>query len=213
VLQIGGVVSLLFKQMKSIVLALAALLVVGCDSMVNTDPSSDRSASETQIKTRLTWQTPIYQGLRIGESTKSDVEKVFGAPFYAGPYANEDDDSVKDGKWPYIIYEYKYVGKFDGRTTVLMDAKTEIVKSISLSPIYPRQLSLTQALDLYGEPTIKLGIDANLCPLDVEKLKEQEKLVNKNTHLAFLLYPQRGMWLLVREDETVSEIVFKAKCF
>lgn len=205
--------SLLSKQIKSAVLALAALLVIGCASVMNTDPSNDRSASEAQTKKQLAWQTPTYQGLRIGESTKSDVEKVFGAPFYSGPYADEDDDSVKDGKWPYIIYEYEYVGKFDGRTTVLMDSKTGIVKSIFLYPIYPKQLSLTQALDIYGEPAIKLGIDANLCPLDVEKLKEQEKLVNENTHPAFLLYPERGMWLLVGEDKTVSEIVFKAKCF
>jgi len=206
-------VNLLSKQMKSVVLALTPLLVMGCASIENTDPFSARSASRPQINTKPSWQTPTYQGLRIGKSVKSDVEKVFGPPVYAGPYADDDDDSVKDGKWPYIIYEYKYVGKFDGRTTVLMDAKTEVVKSISLYPIYPKELPLTKALDIYGEPAIKLGIDADLCPLEIEKLKAQEKLVNENNPPAFLMYPERGMWLLVREDKTVSEIVFKAKCF
>jgi len=154
--------------------------------VVNTDSYDDQSASDAQTKNHLAWQTPTYQGLRINKSTKSDVVKAFGAPFYAGPYADDDDDSVKNGKWPYIIYEYKNVGKFDGRTSVLMDAKTEVVKSILL---YQRQMSLTQALDLYGEPVIKLGINASLCPLDVEKLKEQEKSVNENTPPAFYFTP------------------------
>jgi hypothetical protein len=199
--------------MKSIVLPIVALLVIGCASMMNIDYSNVLSAPEAQTKTRIAWQTPTYQGLRIGESKKSDVEKVFGAPVHAGPYADDDDDTVKDGNWPYIIYDYEYVGKFDGRTSVLMDARTEVVKSISLTPIYPRELALKQALDMYGEPTIKLGIDAKLCPLTAEKLKEQEKLVNENTPPAFLLYPERGMWLRVDENKTIMAIIFQAKCF
>jgi hypothetical protein len=79
--------------------------------------------------------------------------------------------------------------------------------------LYPRQMSLAQALDLYGKPAIKLGVDASLCPLDVKKLKEQEKFINENTHLAFLLYPERGMYLHVEEDKTIIDIVFRAKCF
>jgi hypothetical protein len=202
--------SLVSKQIKSVVLALAMPLVMCCISVVNTDSSNEQGTAEAQIKEQLTWQTPIYQGLRINKSTKSAVLKAFGAPFYAGPYADEDDHSVKDGKWPYIIYEYQDVGKFDGKTSVLMDAKTEVVKAIFL---YPRQMSLAQALDLYGEPAIKLGIDASLCPLDVKKLKEQEKFINENTHLTFLLYPERGMYLHVEEDKTIIDIVFRAKCF
>ncbi|MGH9765860.1 MAG: hypothetical protein ACREAB_00380 [Blastocatellia bacterium] len=206
--------SLLSKQIEKLALALTVLLVMVCVSIASIGPSNkqgvDQKTPRTKMKQQLIWQTPFYQGLRVNKSTKSDVMKAYGTPSYAGPYANEDDKLVKDGKWPYILYEYQDAGKFDGKTSVLIDAKTEVIKSIFLCP---RQLSLTQALDLYGEPAIKLGIDASLCPLDVKKLKEQEKLINENTPPSFLLYPKRGMYLYVREDKTISEIVFMAKCF
>jgi outer membrane biogenesis lipoprotein LolB len=67
-------VSLLSKQMKSIVLAIVALLVIGCASMVNTDHSNVLSAPEAQTKNQLAWQTPTYQGLRIGESNVGSSE-------------------------------------------------------------------------------------------------------------------------------------------
>jgi outer membrane biogenesis lipoprotein LolB len=56
-------VSLLSKQMKSIVLAIVALLVIGCASMANTDHSNVLSAPEAQTKKQLAWQSHTYQGL------------------------------------------------------------------------------------------------------------------------------------------------------
>jgi len=53
-------------------------------------------------------------------------------------------------------------------------------------------MSLAQALDLYGEPAIKLGIDASLCPLDV-KVYGNDSCRNGPFHSATLV--------LVREVE------------
>jgi len=168
---------------------------------------NEKVATQSSAEPQQPWQVPTYQGLKLGEATKADVERVFGTPVWSGPFANEDDELLDDADKPEMIYEYENVGNFEGRTTILMDSKTGDVKAIWL---YPKQLLLAQAIEQYGKPANERYGDKRPCPLDKEDSQKAPKI--ENSRLRFLFYPERGMYLLVGKDDSISEIVFQAKC-
>ena len=100
------------------------------------------------------WHVPTYQGLKLGKSTKADVERAFGKPVWSGhPIYEEPEGEVKDE----LLYEYQNVGGFDGRTSVYLDAHNGVVKAVSLYPSEQRPMSLEQAMEKYGSEYVEGG--------------------------------------------------------
>jgi hypothetical protein len=153
------------------------------------------------------WHVPIYQGLKLGKSTKADVERAFGKPVWSGhPIYNEPEGEVKDE----LLYEYQNVGGFDGRTSVYLDARSSAVKAISLYPDYRRPISLEQAVEKYGGGYIERGSKLGPCPTPKEVRvyggdKEREYPI-------FLVYPQKGLYVSIDRDKRVQEIGLLVRC-
>ena len=153
------------------------------------------------------WRVPTYQGLKLGKSTKADVERAFGKPVWSGhPIYEEPEGEVEDE----LLYEYENVGGFNGRTSVYLDARSGVVKAISLYPNYQRPISLEQTIEKYGRGYIERRSKLGPCPTPKEErlyggAKERE-------YPAFLVYPQKGLYVSVNRDNRVQEIGFLVRC-
>ena len=160
------------------------------------------AAAQSQV-----WHVPTYQKLKLGKSTKVDVERAFGKPVWSGhPIYEEPEGEVKDE----LLYEYENVGGFNGRTLVYLDARSGVVKAISLYPNDQRPISLEQVIEKYGREYIKRGSKLGPCPTPKEvRLYGGAK---EHEYPVFLVYPQKGLYVSVNRDNRIQEIGFLVRC-
>jgi hypothetical protein len=150
------------------------------------------------------WKRGTYQGLTPGQSSRQDVEKVFGKPGWEGkPEAEPGDEPTDD-----VMYDYKNVGGLKGRTSVIFDARSGLVKVIYL---YPQGLTMEQAVAQYGKHYVKRGKGLGACPT-ADDVRESRRQPPPDEYPIFLVYPQSGLYVTVQSDNTVLEVGYLADC-
>ena len=152
------------------------------------------------------WRAPTYHGLVLGKSKKVDVARTFGKPVWSGHPEDELDNPVES----LLSYEYESVGGFEGRTVVVMNGRTGVVESISLSVPYQMPLPLSKALEKYGRDYIERESALGPCPTDKEI--RNFKRPAEREYPIFLVYPHKGMYISVERDNNVREIVYMLRC-
>jgi len=150
------------------------------------------------------WHTPTYNGLILGQSTKSDVERIFGKPIWSGLPEEELIDDDEDE----LLYEYKNVGNVIGQLTVVLGARSKLVKAVD---IYPQQsITIRQIVEQYGDKYIERESELGPCPTEMEL--RNFKPSPKREYPIFRVYPQLGMYIAISSDNTVSHIGYLARC-
>lgn len=152
------------------------------------------------------WHAPTYHGLVLGESKKADVARTFGKPVWSGHPEDELDNPVES----LLSYEYENVGGFEGRTAVIMNRRTGVVESISLSVSYQKPLPLDKALAQYGRDYIERESALGPCPT-AKELRNFKRPAEREYPI-FLVYPHKGMYISVERDNNVREIVYLLRC-
>ena len=153
------------------------------------------------------WRVPTYHGLELGKATRADVERAFGRPVWSGhPIYEEPEGEVGDE----FLYEYENVGGFDGRTSVYLNARSGVVRAISLYPNHRRPLSFNDAVARYGKEYIERGSDLGPCPT-AEELRGY-KPPGRREYPIFLVYPESGMYVSVGPNNQVQEVSYLLRC-
>jgi hypothetical protein len=146
-----------------------------------------------------------YQGLTLGKSKKSDVERIFGQPVWSGHPEDPYDNAVPS----LISYEYDDVGGFNGMTAVIMNRRTGVVSEIVLTVDYKRRITLQEIISKYGRDYVQIDDGLGPCPSQSE-LKRYRKPETPSG--VFLSYASKGLYVHIDYEEKVQEIVFLKQC-
>ena len=189
-----------------------ALATSSCDIQVHSkfSPSSqERGSVRSGIKRNNEqppqWQVATYNGLILGQSTASEVEQVFGKPLWVGPPEEKliDDETEEE-----LLYEYTDVGGIKGQTTIVLGARTKIIKAID---IYPKQpVTLRHIVTKYGNEYVQRESKLGPCPTQ-DEVRNFKPGANREYPL-FLVYPHLGMYVSLSETEKISHIGYLANC-
>ncbi len=90
---------------------------------------------------------------------------------------------------------------------VLVGSESRIVKSISL--FFRDEMTKDAAIRKYGSDYYVITAQDSMC---IEKLQERNKFVNALDYPIKLVYPQKGMNVQVRKDDTVMMVTYTDKC-
>ena len=152
------------------------------------------------------WHAPTYHGLKLGRSKKADVERAFGKPAWSGHPEDEKDNPVAS----LLSYEYENVGGFEGRTVVIMDKRTGVVRDILLYPPDRKPLPLKLVIEKFGKDYIERDSDLGPCPTRRELRDFKRPLVPE--HPIFLVYPEKGLYVGVDAEGDVPVITYMERC-
>jgi hypothetical protein len=191
---------------------IAATMLIGfiCSGMtikpisMSVQDSKNTTGSTPQLPQRK-WHLPTYLGLVIGKSTKEDVKRRFGKPIWEGPPEEKLIETDSEGE---LLYEYVNVGDIKGQTTIVLGARTGIVKAIE---IYPQQvITLQEVFKRYGNNYIERP--SNLGPCPTNEVVRNFKPLKEREYPFFLVYPEEGMYISIQRDSTVLEIGYVMRC-
>lgn len=153
------------------------------------------SAQSGMRKQDHQWRAATYQGLTMGQSTRSDMLRVFGPP--------EDSVSYDEGKpTAGVEYFYKAHGDIRGELVVAVDKSTDTIFSILLRP---ERFSKAEAIKLYGEDYVVMTYDFDECLGDGGSAPLYE---SPGGNVVFLEYRDRGIAIAEGDDDEVNEISY-----
>ena len=155
-------------------------------------------SSQQNTSKKLNWITPEYAGLKLGKATQNDVFKVFGEPKSQFHPFNEYEST--DDLWTYY---YENINGFDGRISFTFDIRSKILKEVWLRPNDERLPTIEQAIDFYGKDYYLREVEKSLC---------SSKELTKIEYPFTIVYPQKGIFLWVREGNQVEDIFYMATC-
>ena len=146
------------------------------------------------------WSAPEIRGLQLGVADEVAVRAKLGEPVYAG----DEEPEPYSSSSPRYILQYP-VGKDDGGfPTFAFDRKGGTLVAVEL---YPRAMTLEQAIERFGANGIKRAQDAGPCPpTPAEATQPVERFTG------WLVYPSQGLNLYVRHDGSVQQIEYRASC-
>jgi hypothetical protein len=152
------------------------------------------------------WHVPTYKGLTLGKSRKADVVWRFGRPDRISRPEDEYDNPVKS----FIVYIYENVGGFDGRTEISMKTRNGVITDISLVPNYERPLPLADVLKKYRSDYIERSVGLGPCPTPKEIRNYKPDPIDERP--AFLVYPRKGVIVMVGENKSINYIDYALSC-
>lgn len=165
-------------------------------------PEKMEATRISQIKVK--WMPATYRELHLGQSTYKDVKKLFGKPRWEG--GNEEKTFEGDPEFE-ILLQYPNQGIGKEAVEIVIGEKTKIVKAISYLP-YP-EMTRQEAISKFGSDYFEIDSAESLCIKDNLKRGSSDK---KLDYPISLVYPEKGMYVLIGDDNKVMHIGFLYKC-
>jgi hypothetical protein len=155
-------------------------------------------SSQNPSKKLPKWIAPGYNGLQLSKAVQDDISKMFGKPkeeFHPfSEYESTDDE------WTFY---YENINDFDGSISFTFDIRSKILKEVWLRPDDERPLTIEKAIETYGNDYFVRGYGKYIC---------SSKQLTKLEYPFTIVYPHKGIFLWVREGNTVDDIFYTAKC-
>ncbi len=162
--------------------------------------TSDRSKIPTPSPAQqVKWNPSEYLGITPGKSTYDDVIKILGKPRLEGSENEEDKDFEKDPEFNALL-------EYSTRVDVTVGKKTKIVKSIGIS--YP-DMKKQEAIDKYGSNYFENNSGSSCFTEDQKRGPSGKQNVN---YPISLVYPEKGMTIVIAENNDVVGIWFLNRC-
>ena len=176
----------------------------------------------SQVKReKVKWVPSTIKGITPGKSKYKDVIRLFGKPDYEGEAIDCGSEDLEEPSVTVIELGYKQDLKIEGvlaRIGFVVDDETRIVSSISL---YFKEMTKEDAIKIYGTDYYVITRSdyynsttreyASLCVYESQK-RNQEVKVDGSDYPIYLVYPQKGMFIQVRDDNTVMGLFYTDKC-
>ena len=182
----------------------------------------------SQVKReKVKWVPSTIKGITPGKSKYKDVIRLFGKPDYEGEAIDcGSEDSVEPSEelsGALIGLSYDRYIKTEGvlaRIGFGVYDETRIVNDISLY-FKDEEMTKEDAIKIYGTDYYVITRSdyynsttreyASLCVYESQK-RNQEVKVDGSDYPIYLVYPQKGMFIQVRDDNTVMGLFYTDKC-
>jgi hypothetical protein len=150
------------------------------------------------------WVSPNYRGLLLGKSTYADMKRLFGEPRWEG--GNEETYFENDSEFEMLLqYSNQGIGK--EAADIVIGRKSKIVKSISILP-FPK-LTRQEAINQYGSDYVEISAGESFC---IDKSVRRGDSESPLSYPVLLVYPEKGMIISIRDDNSVMQIGYLYKC-
>ena len=200
---------------KKILLSLILLMmwmVVVCESAVS------------QVKReKIEWVPSTIKGIKPGKSKYEDVIRLFGKPDYEGEIIGDPVEPPEEPSGTVIGLGYDRDIEIEGvlaRIGFVVDDETRIVTVISLY-FKDEELTKEDAIKIYGTDYYVITRSdyynsttreyASVCVYKSQK-RNQEVKIDGSDYTVRLVYPQKGMYIQIRDDNTVMGVFYIDKC-
>lgn len=158
-------------------------------------------------KDQTVWTPATVKNITLGKSKYKDLIRFWGKPLFEQEFPEDDvEDEIRKSE-PETELAYRNI-EIDGlkpNIGVIIGAKTRTVKSITL---FFDDMTKEEAIRKYGSDYYLVSSNGNKCVADSPKKGDEIKLVYPIT----LVYPQKGMSILIRKDNTVMSVNYTDKC-
>ncbi len=163
-----------------------------------------RVLSEETDKTK--WIAPVYLGLKLGTSTKTEVKSLLGEASYEGI---PEENTFLDEREGEIEMEYKNPLSVDGVILITVGMKSLKVKAISYYPNNPK--SREEIIAKFGSHFFEVASYESMCIKTNHQMGSNFKKLND--YPISLVYPNQGMYVSIQDQNLVSHIGYSFKCF
>jgi hypothetical protein len=158
------------------------------------------SPASTQL---APWIPSAYRTIVPGRSTYRDIKRVFGKPRWEGQ--NEDKTFENDAEFE-LLLQYAYQGPGKEAADVIIGEKTKLVKAITYIP--NPQLTKQEAIATFGTNYFEIASSDPLC-IRADAMRGPG---SESRFPRLLVYPEKGMYVSIREDNSVIQVGFSYKC-
>jgi hypothetical protein len=158
-------------------------------------------------KEQVVWIPSTIKNVTVGKSKYNDLIKYWGKPLFEQEFAEDGEDEEIRKSEPKTEIAYRDI-EIDGlklNIGVIIGNKTRTVRSISL---FFDDMTKEEAIKRYGSDYYLVSSGGNKCVANSQKKGDEIKLVYPLT----LVYPQKGMFILIRKDNTVISVNYTDKC-
>lgn len=195
------------KYSTLVFLALASTLLFSENkSWMRANGQAVTSRQNSSSTSRLPqWISPTVFGLRLGSARERDIRKLLGKPWWEGPnvekaYPNDPEDE--------ILLQYNNVGEEKDDVDFAVGKKSRIIKSVAVYPT--RRQTKQEVLAEFGSEFVEIESSESMC---VSEKRLQSEGKNSPQYPIVLVYPSRGMYVMLNEDQRVNHVGYGMKCF
>ncbi len=182
------------------------LLIVFLGASQHTPIQAQKDQSDKAEKEQVVWIPATIKNITVGKSKYKDLIKYWGKPSFKQEFAEDFEEEIPNFE-PKTELGYKNI-EIDGlkpNIGVLIGDKTRTVLSITLNF---DEMAKEEAIRIYGSDYYVVSTGDNICVADSQKKGDETKLV----YPIELVYPQKGMSILIRDDNTVMSVNYTDKC-
>lgn len=171
----------------------------------SSDSINRKSNSNSLTPNNKEWIPPEYTGLKLGKATEEDVRNAFGKPIWEGPpeekaFGNDPEEEIWLG--------YENVAGVEGRTVMTIGEKTKILKAVALYP--ERARTREEVISEYGSDFFEIESSESMCINENYKKKEIKN--EKHKYPIVLVFPNKGMYVSINNDNKADHTGFLVKC-
>ncbi len=167
-------------------------------------------ALDEAVQDSTDWTPATVNGIVLGKSTYDDIIKLWGKPYHEAEFAGDPVEPEKGVATPELLTELSYRSiEIDGKKVnagVLVGNETGVVKVISYNI---EEFTKDDATHKFGSDYYLVTTQESTC---IEKSQKRKKSVGRLDHPINLVYPQKGMFIQVRHDNTVMMVNYTDKC-
>jgi hypothetical protein len=173
-------------------------------------PLSIESKEKIKVSSKETdktkWIAPIYLGLKLGESTKTEVKSLFGEPTYEGVPEENAFLNEREGE---IEMEYRDLPSVDGVIVITLGKKSLVLKAVTFYPNNPK--SREEIVAEFGSDFFEVASHESMCIKPNSQIGSNFKHLNE--YPIALVYPNKGMYISIQEQNLIAHIGYSFKCF
>lgn len=188
---LAAVSTLLFYQSRREVRA-------GNQTVVRPTPTPTRVSDKTQ------WVAPTVFGLKLGSSRDRDIRKLLGKPWSEGP---NDEKTYGNDPEEEILLQYNNVGEFKDAVDFVVGKKSRILKALAVYPLQRR--TKQEIISEFGSKFFEIESWESMC-ISGERQRTEDK--KKPLYPILLVYPSKGMYVMLDEDQRVNHTGYGMKC-
>lgn len=169
-------------------------------------------ASNEAIQNSTEWVPATINGIVLGRSKYDDIIKLWGEPYHEAEFAGDSVEPEEGGPTLESLTELHYRNiEIDGERVnagVLIGNETRLVKVISYNI---EEFTKDAAIRKFGLDYYLVITRESTC-IEKSQKRNQDRKLEWSDYPVNLVYPQKGMIIQVRKDNTVMMVNYADKC-
>jgi hypothetical protein len=182
------------------------LLIVFLGACENTPIQAQKDQSDKAKKEQVEWIPATIKSITVGKSKYEDLIKYWGKPSFKQEFTEDFEEEIPNFESKTELgYKNIEIDGLEPNIGVIIGDKTRTVLSITLNF---DEMTKEEAIRIYGSDYYLVATGDDKCIIDSQKKGDETKL----EYPIELVYPQKGMSILIRKDNTVMSVNYPDEC-